>query len=126
MRKRLELALTLTTTVCMIGLATASEPRDRGGDAAATCIEVEVNGERAPSFSCLTAKLSPNSNVARPTAIPHLASDVTTGRPSNQLGLFNYSATSQRMGNTFGTSVYPQRPEKHITASPIIPQAVQK
>jgi len=128
MKKRLGLALTLTATLtatlCTIGLAAASEQRDRGEDAAATCIEVEVNGERAPSFSCLTQKLSPNGNVARPTAVPPLASEAITQRPSNQLGLFNHSATSQRMGNTFGSSVYPQRPENHTPVSPIFPRSV--
>ena len=31
-------------------------------------------------------------------------------RPPNQVGLATPAATSNRMGNTFGTSVKPQRP----------------
>lgn len=31
-------------------------------------------------------------------------------RPPNQMGLSTPAATSTRMGNTFGTSVKPQRP----------------
>lgn len=76
----------------------------------ASCIEVEVDGARAPaSFACLSERL-------RPVATPSQARDATTGseaivqRPGNQLGVFNRAATSHRMGNTFGTSVYPQRP----------------
>ncbi|RZT36411.1 hypothetical protein [Cupriavidus agavae] len=74
------------------------------------CVEVEVNGARAPSYSCLTQQLAPASTgrAQRPVT---LGAEVIAGQPSNQLGLYNRAATSHRMGNTFGTSVLPQRPD---------------
>lgn len=122
MKKWLRLALMAASTLGTGNLVVAAE---HGGNApSASCIEVEVNGERAPSFSCLTQKMSPTAPPHRPPAASELASEAIVQRPSNQLGLFNRSATSQRMGNTFGTSVYPQRPDNPVPASPIIPRAV--
>jgi hypothetical protein len=75
------------------------------------CFEVEVNGERAPSYECLTQKLRPAPSAGGAAPTPALmGSEAIVQRPSNQLGLFNRQATANRMGNTFGTSVYPQRP----------------
>lgn len=119
MKKWLRLILITASALC------ASAPAAfaiEDGNPVASCIEVEVNGERAPSFSCLTQKLSPRTDDAR-QPVAALPSEAITQRPSNQLDLFNRSATSERMGNTFGTSVYPQRPDNPIPASPIIPRA---
>ncbi len=91
------------------------------GDGAAACIEVEVDGQRAPpSFECLTQRLAPAGQGARPSqAAPRLASEAIVLRPSNQLGLFNQSATSNRMGNQFGISAFPQRPGDAPERAPI-------
>lgn len=75
----------------------------------AACIEVEVDGVRAPSYNCLSQKLQPKA-TPNSTTPPQMGSEAIVQRPPNQLGLFNRAATSNRMGNTFGTSVYPQRP----------------
>jgi hypothetical protein len=92
-------------------------------DAADSCVEVAVNGERAPSYDCLTQKLRPPVPPRGPDdAQPGMASEAITQRPSNQLGLFNRAATGHRMGNTFGTSVYPQRPPPVAPSSPLIPK----
>jgi hypothetical protein len=84
------------------------------------CVDVEVNGQRAPSFSCLTEKLTPRAD-AKNAASMTIASEAIVNRASNQLGLFNRAATSHRMGNTFGTSARPQRPPPATPASPLIP-----
>ncbi|ABR91283.1 Uncharacterized conserved protein [Janthinobacterium sp. Marseille] len=91
------------------GLLHASEPVASPATDAASCVEVEVDGVRTPSYNCLSQKLQPKAtpNSATP---PQMGSEAIVQRPSNQLGLFNRAATSNRMGNTFGTSVYPQRP----------------
>lgn len=87
---------------------------------AASCIDVVVNGEHIPPYECLTQKLMPKtSGKAQPVA--EMTSQTIVGKPSNQLGLFNYTATSNRMGNTFGTSVYPQRPPATPTV-PVLPR----
>lgn len=100
----------------------AAQAASQAGDAGAdSCVEVMVNGERAPSYACLTQKLSP---AAPPRgagdAPPGMASEAITQRPSNQLGLFNRAATGHRMGNTFGTSVHPQRPPPVVPSSPLM------
>ena len=93
-------------------------------DDAASCIEVEVNGEKTPSFACLTQKLRPAAGAGKAAPPPPaFGSEAIILRPSNQLGLFNRAATSNRMGNTFGTSVYPQRPPPQVPATPLIPNA---
>ncbi|GJG96805.1 hypothetical protein [Cupriavidus pauculus] len=73
-----------------------------------TCVDVEVNGERAPSYACLTQQLAPAHSAT--TEQRQLGSESIANRPSNQLGLYNRAATEHRMGNTFGSSVLPQRP----------------
>ena len=98
--------------------ADVASVKDTGAD---SCVEVTVNGERAPSYDCLTQKLQPKGPArGADDAQPGMASEAIAQRPSNQLGLFNRAATGHRMGNTFGTSVYPQRPPPVQPASPLI------
>ena len=99
----------------------AASPVENAG--ADSCVEVTVNGERTPSYACLTQKLRPAAPARTAgDAPPGMASEAITQRPSNQLGLFNRAATGHRMGNTFGTSVYPQRPPPSVPSSPLIPK----
>lgn len=100
--------------------AVASPAATDTGKNAPSCIDVVVNGERIPSYDCLTQKLMPK-DAPKPQPNPEMASQTIIGKPSNQLGLFNYTATSNRMGNTFGTSVYPQRPAPTPVA-PVLPR----
>ena len=51
-----------------------------------------------------------------------MGSEAIVQRPGNQLGVFNRAATSHRMGNTFGTSVYPQRPPPVVPVLPFGPR----
>ena len=83
------------------------------------CVEIEVDGVRSPSFSCLTRKLLPATKQRQFPGAELEGSNITR-RSGNQLGLFNQAATSHRMGNTFGTSVRPQRPD-NAPISPLIP-----
>lgn len=75
---------------------------------AGACIETEVNGYRALSYDCLNQKMAPD---ATPRSAPGLASEAVTQRPPNQMGLPTPATIGNRMGNTFGTSAYPQRPQ---------------
>ncbi|MGO4812103.1 hypothetical protein AB4156_21320 [Cupriavidus sp. 2MCAB6] len=110
MGKWLAVAAMTVGSLGTAGSLLASEAPPPMGDAAASCVEVEVDGVRAPSFTCLTQKLIPKPGPGEPPSDRKLASEAIVERPSNALGLFNYSATSHRMGNTFGTLVTPQRP----------------
>ncbi|MDC8757967.1 hypothetical protein [Janthinobacterium fluminis] len=103
-------------------LAAAAPEPPPAPEPGAGCVEVEVNGVRTQSLSCLSEKLLPAPAKARP-APPQagMAAEAIAQRPSNQLGLFNWSATSHRMGNTFGTSVQAQRPAPP-PAAPVLPR----
>ena len=85
------------------------------------CVEVEVNGQRAPSMSCLNEKLLPISNTLNRQPPALSGAEATVQRPSNQLGLYNRAALEHRMGNAFGKSVTPQRPAPPPPASPLLP-----
>ncbi|WEJ19739.1 hypothetical protein N0B28_15695 [Pseudomonas sp. SD17-1] len=74
------------------------------------CIDVQVGQARALAYDCLTRQLQ-NGNGQRAAQANRKAMEVDVSRRApNQLGLFNQSATRQRMGNAFGVSVRPQRP----------------
>ena len=83
--------------------ATAPKPAGPGG----ACIETEVNGYRALSYDCLNQKMAPTA-APRPPSV--LESEAITQGPPNQMGLPTPATIGNRMGNTFGTSAYPQRP----------------
>ncbi len=85
------------------------------------CVSVEVNGQRAPALDCLNERLAQSVASRRPAGDASASlSEQVSRRPSNQLGLFNYSATANRMGNTFGTSVQAQRPPERTTYIPAL------
>ncbi|AMG39698.1 hypothetical protein [Achromobacter xylosoxidans] len=71
------------------------------------CIDTEVNGYRALSYDCLNQKMAPD---AAPKPPPTLGSEAITQKPPNQMGLPTPATIGNRIGNTFGTSAYPQRP----------------
>ena len=74
------------------------------------CIDVQVGQARALAYDCLTRQLQ-NTDGQRAAQANRKAMQMDVSkRASNQLGLFNQSATGQRMGNTFGVSAQPQRP----------------
>lgn len=103
------------------GGAAAQAPAPASNTEPDSCVEVVVNGERTPSYACLTQKLSPPApQRGTGDAPPGMASEAIVQRPSNQLGLFNRAATGHRMGNTFGTSVHPQRPPPVVPSSPLM------
>lgn len=85
------------------------------------CVEVEANGQRAQSMSCLSEKLLPNSNILNRPPSTLSGAEAVMQRPSNQLGLYNRAALEHRMGNAFGKSVTPQRPPAPVPASPLLP-----
>lgn len=120
------LALLGGTQVCPAMAADATDAATTT-EAAATvqaqqadpCIGVEVNGQRSQSFGCLTQKLQPTPSAQADNPenkVP--GSEEIAHRPSNQVGLFNYSSLSHRMGNQLGVSVFPQR----APTAPAVPQ----
>ncbi|WP_395606966.1 hypothetical protein [Pseudomonas sp. B22129] len=79
--------------------------------AAKGCTEVTVDGYKAPDYGCLSQQMSTDPDAAKAAQKNREALTVPVHkRPPNQAGLATPAATSIRMGNTFGTSVTPQRP----------------
>ncbi|MGY2043247.1 hypothetical protein [Pseudomonas pergaminensis] len=80
-------------------------------NSAGTCAEVTVDGYKAPDYGCLSQQMGNDTNAAKATQKNREAQALSVEkRLPNKLGLATPAATSVRMGNTFGTSVKPQRP----------------
>ncbi|MBH3421924.1 MULTISPECIES: hypothetical protein [Pseudomonas] len=97
----------LTMILLCAGLPLLAQATEAPGG----CVEARVDGYKAPDYACLSQQMGNNpqgtkaaqkNRAARETPI-HL-------RQPNQIGLSTPAATRVRMGNTFGTSVKPQRP----------------
>ncbi|WP_144637843.1 hypothetical protein [Bordetella genomosp. 13] len=80
------------------------------------CVDVEANGQRSPSYDCLSQQMAPRPPA--PHENPALASEGVVRMAPNQVGLANRAATSNRMGSNFGHSAFPQRPTP-IYTSPV-------
>lgn len=74
------------------------------------CIEVKVGQYTAPDYNCLSQKMGNAQGAAAQRKNQEAINLGVEKRAPNSLGLATPAATSVRMGNTFGTSVTPQRP----------------
>ncbi|MBC3302847.1 hypothetical protein SAMN04490182_1453 [Pseudomonas cedrina] len=76
-----------------------------------SCAEVTVDGYKAPNYGCLSQQMGNDTNATKAASKNREAQNIPIEkRPPNAVGLSTPAATSVRMGNTFGTSVKPQRP----------------
>ncbi len=86
-----------------------------------SCVEVTVGGYKAPDYNCLSQQMGNNPEGAVAAQKNQQSMNVPINkRPPHQLGLATPAATSTRMGNTFGTSVKPQRPAPATGISPLL------
>jgi len=84
------------------------------------CVEVTVGGYKAPNYDCLSQQMGNNPDGAAAAQKNQEALNVPVNkRPPNQVGLATPAATGTRMGNTFRTSVKPQRPPANNGTSPL-------
>lgn len=105
----------LTLLISMVCLATvpvlaqrAAYAQGAAAGATSSCVDVTVNDHPALSFTCLNQRLAASANAADG---PQVQLNAVAGEPGNQqLGQFNFSALSHRMGDNLGKSAYPQRP----------------
>ncbi|KJZ51758.1 hypothetical protein [Pseudomonas marginalis] len=75
------------------------------------CAEVSVDGYKAPDYSCLSQQMGNDTHATKAAKKNREAQTIPVEkRLPNKVGLATPAATSVRMGNTFGTSVKPQRP----------------
>ncbi|PQP04096.1 MULTISPECIES: hypothetical protein [Pseudomonas] len=85
------------------------------------CVEVTVDGYKAPDYNCLSQQMGNNPEGTTAAQKNQEAMNVPISkRPPHQLGLATPAATGTRMGNTFGTSVKPQRPAPVTGTSPLL------
>jgi len=85
------------------------------------CIDVSVGGYKAPNYECLSQQMGNNANGAAAEQRNQATMDEAFNKKSpSQKGLATPAATSVRMGNTFGTSVKPQRPPVNNGGSSLI------
>lgn len=109
--------LIIIPLLCLCGIAFAN---DNGSDVP-SCISVEVNGSRSPSYDCLSRMMTPPDDAAS-HSLPQFDSAEVINRGGNQLGLFNRAATQIRMGSNFGHSVYPNKPPRTPPPNPLVPR----
>ncbi|MBL6749563.1 MAG: hypothetical protein ISP90_03540 [Nevskia sp.] len=89
-----------------------------GADSAATaaggrgCVSVEAAGHRGPDLNCLNAQLSASADqqAQRNAALQAVVDGSRPATPAGQ-GLYTQAATRERLGDAFGHSVVPQRPQ---------------
>lgn len=90
------------------------------GEDAPGCIEVTVGGYKTPDYNCLSRQMGNDPHAE--TAAQHVQDGLSVPidkRAPNNIGLATPAATGVRMGNTFGTSVKPQRPPAPAVNSPL-------
>lgn len=92
----------------MLTLGTPAKADDNDQTIGPACVTVEVNGYKALPYDCFQRKMAPSSEPGRDTPTAD-ASGVVRQAP-NRIGLFNLSTLRNRMGNTLGHGVKPQRP----------------
>lgn len=81
------------------------------GEEPPACIEVTVGGYKTPDYNCLSRQMGNDPHAAEAAQKTRDALNVPVDkRAPNSIGLATPAATGVRMGNTFGTSVKPQRP----------------
>ncbi len=102
---------------CLCGLpAMVQGQAVASSTAAASCVDVSINQQSVLAFDCLSRVLAAG---AASSAAPAPALDAVASEPSNrQVGQYNFSALSHRMGSNLGKSVLPQRPPPTYAPTP--------
>ena len=101
----------LLTTLASLLLCVALPLTVHADSTASSCTEVAVDGYKAPDYGCLSQQMGNDTNATKAAQKNREAQNIgVEKRLPNKVGLATPAATSVRMGNTFGTSVKPQRP----------------
>ncbi|WP_246287319.1 hypothetical protein [Paraburkholderia sediminicola] len=113
MRKRMRASVVMVVAACLLpaGLTFAQTPPaspSAGQASKRVCVDVEIDGERALSYDCLSRQLAPT--VPADVAASQSAAQALANGPSNRVGTFNLSAERNRFGANWGKSITPQRP----------------
>ncbi len=82
-----------------------------------TCVDVRIGEDRTAYLNCINAQL--NRDVARQQQVPQPAAPIDTHSATNTIGIVDETAARQKMGDAFGRSAQPQRPER-VYVSPLL------
>jgi hypothetical protein len=75
------------------------------------CVQIKIGTEQTADFRCLNAMMQRLvDKEGTRQAVLQAAQDSVTALAPTQVGLFNATATHERLGNAFGHSAFPQRP----------------
>lgn len=74
-----------------------------------TCVDVTIGNDRTAYINCLNQRLQEQVQQQHPA--PTLTAPITAQSSSTQVGTFNENAAREKMGNAFGVSPIPQRPQ---------------
>jgi hypothetical protein len=83
-----------------------------------TCVDVSINDHPVLAYACLNHQLAPDPSAPQ---APGLTAAVAAEPSNRQVGQFNFSAFSNRMGDQLGKSVHPQRPPPPVTPPLLVP-----
>jgi hypothetical protein len=88
-----------------------TKPVDNSGSD--VCVGVSIDGSALDNFSCLNAHLRQSAIAAKDRADQSLSLEGgAANAPPSALNVFNETATHERLGDAFGHSAIPQRPQK--------------
>lgn len=103
--------------VVIAALAAAdARAAERGSNA--PCVDVEIGRDRATSLECLNADIQRRVEYERNA--PTINAPLDARSPAHRVGVANEEAAHEKMGNSFGSSAQPQRPQRNFK-SPLLP-----
>jgi len=94
--------------------AVITVPTAPGGEVAANsppqdCVEADIGNDHAASLGCLNQRFAHSVELAHQAQ--QGAAPIDAQSPSNVVGTANTAAAQEMMGNAFGKSAIPQRPQ---------------
>lgn len=108
--------------LCVLAMANVQADDTKGATHVAphpdTCVDVSINDHPVLAYACLNHQLAPDTSV--PPA-PGLTAAVAAEPSNRQVGQFNFSAFSNRMGDQLGKSVHLQRPPPPVPPPLLVP-----
>jgi hypothetical protein len=100
------------------GPADAATPNPADADAAKVCADVRIGNDRAAALNCLNNQMQ--RKVEHEQGTPQPIAPIDARSQSNEVGTANDAAAREKMGNAFGKSAVPQRPNPAFV-SPLVP-----
>jgi len=98
--------------------AQGTSSQDTPSSDSTPCVDVEIGGDRSAYLDCLNKQMQ--QGTEREHEIPQPAAPLDAQSPSNRVGTANDAAAREKMGNAFGKTAVPQRPNP-VFVNPVVP-----